>query len=91
MLRGNRIAATHGLCRAHTFVRFREQHWTDEDFRALQQFLLLTPTAGDVIRGTHGLRKFEMDRPWARQARWCPSDLLLAGRQESRLLDLRIP
>lgn len=39
------------------FVRFREEHWTDEDFRALQSFLLATPNAGDVIRGTHGLRK----------------------------------
>ncbi len=39
------------------FVRFREENWTDEDFRALQQFLLLTPIAGNVIRGTHGLRK----------------------------------
>jgi hypothetical protein len=39
------------------FVHFREEHWTDEDFGALQRFLLVMPTAGDVIRGTHGLRK----------------------------------
>jgi hypothetical protein len=34
------------------FLRFREQHWTDEELRGLQRFLLVTPTAGDVIRGT---------------------------------------
>ena len=36
------------------FVSFREQNWTDDEFRALQRFLLLSPAAGDVIRGTHG-------------------------------------
>ena len=25
------------------FVRFREQSWTDEELRALERFLLLTP------------------------------------------------
>ena len=39
------------------FVRFREEYWTDDELHALQRFLLLTPTAGDVIRGTRGLRK----------------------------------
>jgi hypothetical protein len=39
------------------FVRFREQNWTDDELRAFQRFLLVTPTAGDVIRGTGGLRK----------------------------------
>jgi hypothetical protein len=47
------------------FVRFREQNWTDDELRALQRFLLLTPTAGDVIRGTHGLRKLR----WAASGR----------------------
>lgn len=28
------------------FAHFREEHWTDEDFVALQRFLLVTPTAG---------------------------------------------
>jgi len=39
------------------FVRFREEHWTDDELRDLQHFLMVTPTAGDVIRGTGGLRK----------------------------------
>lgn len=47
------------------FVRFREEHWTDDDFMPLQHFLLVTPTAGDVIRGTHGLRKLR----WTAQGR----------------------
>jgi hypothetical protein len=47
------------------FVRFREQNWTDDELRALQRFLLLTPAAGDVIRGTHGLRKLR----WAASGR----------------------
>ena len=47
------------------FVRFREEHWTDDEFRALERFLLMTPTAGDVIRGTGGLRKLR----WAASGR----------------------
>lgn len=47
------------------FVRFREQHWTDEELRGLQRFLLVTPTAGDLIRGTRGLRKLR----WAASGR----------------------
>lgn len=47
------------------FVRFRDEHWTDNDLRALQRFLLVAPTAGDVIRGTRGLRKLR----WAASGR----------------------
>ena len=47
------------------FVRFREQHWTDDELRALQRSLLVTPAAGEVIRGTHGLRKLR----WAASGR----------------------
>ena len=39
------------------FVDFRSRHWKDEDLRRLQNFLLLTPDAGDVIHGGGGLRK----------------------------------
>lgn len=47
------------------FVRFREAHWNDDELRALQRSLLVTPTAGDVIRGTGGLRKLR----WAASGR----------------------
>jgi hypothetical protein len=39
------------------FVEFRTVWWDDEDLRGLQNFLLVTPDAGDVIPGGSGLRK----------------------------------
>ena len=39
------------------FIAFRAAQWSDEDFRSLQNFLLATPDAGDVIPGSSGLRK----------------------------------
>jgi hypothetical protein len=39
------------------FVAFREANWNDEDLRALQNFLLASPDAGDVMPGSGGLRK----------------------------------
>lgn len=38
-------------------MAFRAAHWTDNDLRALQNHLLDNPSAGDVIRGSSGLRK----------------------------------
>ena len=39
------------------FIAFRAEHWTDEDLQALQNHLLANPNAGDVMRGSAGLRK----------------------------------
>lgn len=39
------------------FIAFRAEQWSDEDLRRLQNFLLATPDAGDVIPGGSGLRK----------------------------------
>ena len=39
------------------FIAFRTEHWSDEAFRSLQNFLLVRPDAGDVIAGGSGLRK----------------------------------
>jgi hypothetical protein len=39
------------------FERFRTSYLDDEAFRNLQQELLANPQAGDVIKGTGGLRK----------------------------------
>ncbi len=39
------------------FIAFRTEQWGDEDLRGLQDFLLTTPDAGDVIPGGSGLRK----------------------------------
>ena len=47
------------------FAEFRREHWTDEDLRAFQSFLLVSPEAGDLIPGGGGLRKVR----WAAQGR----------------------
>jgi hypothetical protein len=47
------------------FIAFRADHWTDEDLRGLQNFLLAKPDAGDVIPGGSGLRKLR----WSAQGR----------------------
>ncbi|MDH0730265.1 toxin [Pseudomonas sichuanensis] len=39
------------------FERYRPQLLDDEDFSLLQRLLLMHPHAGDVIKGTGGLRK----------------------------------
>ncbi len=60
------------------FVRFREEHWTDDELRALQRFLLVTPTAGDVIRGTGWAPEAALGGVGTWQARRSPGDLLPA-------------
>ncbi|MGP1675834.1 MAG: type II toxin-antitoxin system RelE/ParE family toxin [Burkholderiales bacterium] len=47
------------------FIAFRAEHWNDEDLRSLQNFLLASPDAGDVIPGGSGLRKLR----WSAQGR----------------------
>jgi hypothetical protein len=47
------------------FVAFRNEYLIDEDLRALQSFLLVSPDAGDLIRGGSGLRKLR----WSAQGR----------------------
>jgi hypothetical protein len=47
------------------FLAFCKEYWTDEDLRAMQNFLLATPDAGDLIRGGAGLRKLR----WSAQGR----------------------
>ena len=47
------------------FIAFRTEQWSDDDLRSLQNFLLATPDAGDVIPGGYGLRKLR----WAVRGR----------------------
>lgn len=47
------------------FIAFAAEWWSDEDVRRLQNFLMATPDAGDVIPGGSGLRKLR----WAAQGR----------------------
>jgi len=39
------------------FIAFRTEQWSDEDLRGLQNFLLATEDASDVIPRGSGLRK----------------------------------
>jgi mRNA-degrading endonuclease RelE of RelBE toxin-antitoxin system len=39
------------------FVAFRDEYWSDEDLRGLQNLLVVSPDAGDLMRGRAGLRK----------------------------------
>ncbi len=47
------------------FIAFRTEYWTDEDLRARQSFLLVSPDAGDLMQGGAGLRKLR----WSVQGR----------------------
>ena len=47
------------------FIAFRQAYWSDDELRELQNFLLASPDAGKVIRGSNGLRKLR----WALQGR----------------------
>jgi len=47
------------------FERFRKDYLDDESFRELQTAMMSDPAAGDVIKGTGGLRKLR----WVDQRR----------------------
>jgi hypothetical protein len=45
------------------FARYRGDYLDDESFRLLQDYLMQRPDAGDVIKGTGGLRKLRFADP----------------------------
>lgn len=45
------------------FARHRKDYLDDDAFRTLQQELMTSPLAGDVIMGTGGLRKLRFSDP----------------------------
>jgi hypothetical protein len=45
------------------FTRFCDEHCGDDELRALQQQLIEEPEAGDLIRGSKGLRKLRWALP----------------------------
>lgn len=47
------------------FIAFAAEWWSDEDLRRMQNVLQAQPDAGDLIRGSSGLRKLR----WATQGR----------------------
>jgi hypothetical protein len=44
------------------FTRIVNQYLTDDEYRELQQFLMVQPDAGDIIRGAGGIRKIRWGR-----------------------------
>ena len=46
-----------------TFTRLLPRHLDDDGYAALQAFLSVHPEAGDVIRGTGGVRKIRWTMP----------------------------
>ncbi len=57
VIRWQRIVAAMVFVELTPFIAFRTEHWSDEDLRKLQNVLLVTPDAGDVMPGGSGLRK----------------------------------
>ena len=45
------------------FTKLLPKYLTDEEYRALQAYLLMRPEAGDIVRGSGGVRK----------VRWAPA------------------
>lgn len=45
------------------FIAFRSAHWNDDELRNLQNFLVITPDAGEVITGGSDLRKLRWSTP----------------------------
>lgn len=41
----------------HLFTKLLSNYLSDDEYRELQTFLLERPNAGDIIKGTGGLRK----------------------------------
>ncbi len=51
------VQLKNGVRRISPFVEFRDEHWSDDEFRRFQTTLMRSPKAGDAIRGGSGLRK----------------------------------
>ncbi len=61
------------------FERYRQDYLTDDEYRNLQNFLLLTPKAGNVIAGTGGLRKLRFGDPKRAKASETVCELFIIG------------
>lgn len=59
------------------FTKLLPEYLTDEEYRALQAYLLMRPEAGDIIRGSGGVRKAPVGTDRLREERRSESDLLL--------------
>ncbi|SRR5258708_6099251 len=48
-----------------SFERVRDLYLNDEEYAALQQFMMTNPEAGDIVRGSGGVRKLRWKRETA--------------------------
>jgi mRNA-degrading endonuclease RelE of RelBE toxin-antitoxin system len=49
-----------------TFTKLLPKYLTDDEYRVFQWYLLLNPEAGDLVRGSGGVRKVR----WALAGKW---------------------
>jgi len=73
------------------FTRLIDALLDAEQYRALQDALILRREAGDLIQGTEGLRKIRLGCRRSRETRRSASDLLLQERPRTNLLLVRLP
>ena len=57
------IPAVHTFIELPVFTRYAADCLDDSDLAALQQALSANPEAGDLVPGTHGVRKLRWTRP----------------------------
>lgn len=60
------------------FTRLADEHLSDDELSKLQGYLNENAEAGDVIRGSGGVRKLRWAATGRGQARWATDHLLLA-------------
>jgi len=62
------------------FSKIRENYFDDSQFNMLQLYLMDRPDAGNIIKGSGGIRKL----------RWRQSDLLLDHERQSNFVSNRV-
>jgi hypothetical protein len=52
----------HTLIELPVFSRYRSDYFSDDEFAELQKHICANPQAGDVVPGSHGVRKLRWSR-----------------------------
>ena len=60
------------------YIRRSDKLLTEDERRNIVNYLAIHPTAGDIMRGTGGIRKLRWKRGGHRQKWRCPHHLLLS-------------
>jgi hypothetical protein len=59
------------------FTRYLPDYLSDEDYQALQSYLMQKPDAGAIVRGSGGYQKSSLGSRWKGEKWWSPRHLLL--------------